>query len=184
MIKHFAAALGLILAGSAVAGADCFNRFCVQKVQKVQVQKVIVQKQVVAQPVYYAGYYHQPVGYQAQGHKTNDELTAAAIDRLADALAVRLGVNTQAVKASAAVNKCAKCHTGNGSGVDSFAIPDGPMDWRTAERVQFALVETDMGDLAKLTTDEFKQLLIETRVVLSEQFTAPPANALPLENEE
>lgn len=147
------------------------NHFCQQK--------VVVQKQVVAHQVYGYGhafqqqYYYAPVG-QYSSYRTKEEIADEAIERLADKLAQRLGIQQQGLTVSVIDNKCANCHRSdaNGAAADEaramWEFASVPLGWKDAARAQDGLVNHDMATRAKLTDEEQNQIVVELTGYLNE----------------
>lgn len=163
----------LMLSPWSDARADCFRSFCANRVVKTAIaRKVLVQ----ATP---AVYYVPGTPSRQQGYLSEDERLSKIVARAVAQALQEVGVAQQAYSGSSGLRKCARCHAPGKAQSDKFLLQDGPLDWQTAERIQYALTETDMPERAKLTTDELKQLLIETRVVMKSALSQPtvlPAN--------
>jgi hypothetical protein len=144
-----AAILVLALPLTALAG----NPSC--KVQAVQ--KVVVQKQVVAYPVYAQQYYYAPVGANYASYKTQDELTAAALDRLNVTIREAQGLPATALASTdigGILQKCAKCHGYDKQAADHWTLdPSAPLDASVAAYVGRGL-RNGMSEKAKLTDAE------------------------------
>lgn len=149
------AILVLALPLTALAG----NPFCKVRV----VQKNVVQKQVVAYPVH-SGYGHYapqqfhyaPIGQYAS-YKTQDELTAAALDRLNASFREAQGLPANALASTdigGILQKCANCHAAGKGAADHWTLDlNTPPDAKLAAYVGRGL-RNGMSEKAKLTDAE------------------------------
>lgn len=174
-----------------LAIADCVGRFAHSCIQR----KVVVQAKafnVVYPPVVYAphGYTHgsRTVAARHSGYSSEDERMLKLIDAYLERRGITPQQNVQTGRPwAAAYQRCLNCHGSGRQAERVLLLPDQMNEW-AAKKVQYGLGVENMATRTDppLSEDEADDLFRYTIELMNKPQVAnePPANTLPLENEQ